>query len=246
MKNKPLRIAFLSTFISLLPLQIASAQAANETPHIEVSGQGLVEAEPELLRWDIEVENRGPDIVQLAEVHASEVARILKAIEKLGVSKDRIQTSWPKLSEHYTRKNNSNVKDGYEASTRIAFELTDINQYDAVWRDLSKFESLRIRNSTWGLDHETLAQIQAKARLKAIEDARLKAIEMAGALGMEVRSPLRISESHGARPYPMADAMVLSAAPRNGGSGPAHAAGMLAVRAEVTIVFAIHAAELEH
>lgn len=66
MKIKPHLIAFLSTFISLLPLQIASAQAANETPHIEISGQGLVEAEPELLRWDIEVENRGPDIAQLA------------------------------------------------------------------------------------------------------------------------------------------------------------------------------------
>ena len=246
MKIKPHLIAFLSTFISLLPLQIASAQAANETPHIEISGQGLVEAEPELLRWDIEVENRGPDIAQLAEVHATEVARILKAIEKLGVPKDRIQTSRPKLNEHYTRKNNNTIKDGHEASTRITFELTEINQYDTVWRYLSKFESLRIRNSTWGLDHKKLALIQAKARLKAIEDARLKAIEMAGALGMEVRSPLRISESRGARPYPMADAFAVSAASRVSESGPAHAAGMLAVRAEVTIVFAIQAAELKH
>jgi hypothetical protein len=37
----------------------------------------------------------------------------------------------------------------------------------------------------------------------------------------------------------MAEAMALSAAPRNGRSGPSHAAGMLAVRAEITVVFEI-------
>jgi uncharacterized protein YggE len=82
-------------------------------------------------------------------------------------------------------------------------------------------------------------RLQSEARLKAIEHARSKAIEMSAALDMQLQSPLRISEARGVRPYPMAEAMALSAAPRNGRSGPSHAAGMLAVRAEITVVFEI-------
>lgn len=239
MKNVP-SASYLIIFMACLSLALtSSAQKLPEKPHIEVTGQGIVEAEPELLRWDLEVENRGPDVAELATAHSNKVALVLKAIEKLGVDKDRLQTSRPKLDEHYTRRNNSTVKDGYKASTRIAFELTHINLYDTVWLELSKFEGLRIRNSSWGLDHAKLSQLQSQARLKALEAARRKAIEMSETLGMALRSPLRISEVQGARPYPMAEAMAISAAPRNGGSGPAHAAGMLAIRAEVTVVFEI-------
>lgn len=233
------RASFLISIACLSLTLTSSAETLLETPHIEVTGQGLIEAAPELLRWDLEVENRDPDVAALATAHTNSVALVLKAIENLGVEKDRLQTSRPKLDEHYTRLNNSSVKDGYKASTRIAFELTDINQYDTVWLELSKFEGLRIRNSSWGLDHATLLQLQSKARLKAIEDARQKAVEMSETLGMALRSPLRISEAQSARPYALAEAMAFSVAPRNGGSGPAHAAGLLAIRAEVTVVFEI-------
>ncbi|NCG09468.1 MAG: DUF541 domain-containing protein [Verrucomicrobia bacterium] len=237
MKNITSASCLIISIVCLSLTLPSNAQTPSETPHIEVTGQGVVEAEPDLLRWDLEVENHSPNIAGLATAHTETIALVLKAIEKLGVAKDRLQTSRPKLDEHYTRRNNSTVKDGYKASTRIAFELTDINQYDTVWLELSEYGGLRIHNSTWGLDQTKLSQLQSQARLKAIENARQKAVEMAEALGMALRSPLRISDTKGVRPYPMAEAFALSVAPRNGGSGPAHASGMLAIRAEVEVVF---------
>lgn len=242
MKNHPAFISFFLFLCSLYcPLWISGQILSPEVPHIEVTGQGQTEAEPELLRWDLQVENRGPDIAELAETHTEAVARTLRAIQKLGVKMDHIQTSRPKLDEHYTRKNNSNVKDGYIASTRINFELTEIGKYHQVWLELSKLEGLRIHNSTWGLDRDSLGKLQSAARLGAIANAREKAVKLAKALHMKVLNPLKITEPGNQHYRPSADTFALSEAIRSHSSGPAYSAGTLVINAKVNVVFEMQA-----
>lgn len=226
---------------SLLLIIIAYFQTAHadnwEVPHIQVSGLGTIEIEPQLLRWQIEIKNEGSDITTLANLHNNDVARALKKIMQLGVLEKKMQTSRPRLTERYVRKDNNNVKDGFVASTQIAFELTEIDKYHEVWLLLSNIKGLRIHNSSWGIEASHQLNLMAKARTLALNNAKEKAIKMANDLSMDILNPLKISDTSTASPYRSHERMSFASDAMTAHSSASHATGTIKVNVSVNVTF---------
>lgn len=232
-----LRQSYLKKFtLPTLCLIAVSASAAWTQPHVDVSGQGIIEAKPQLLQWSISIENYNPDIAQLSKLHQAKVAEALQTISKLGVERNDVQTSRIRLDEHFTRKNNSTVKDGYKASTQISFKLRDIKKYHEVWLALSKIDGIRIQNATWGLPKDVTEALKKEARLLALDNAKEKANALSKALEMKIGSPLLISEPTSHQSYPRQErAMMVDSFSSK--SGQAYAAGMITISASINVVF---------
>jgi uncharacterized protein YggE len=230
---------------SLLCLLLANPQAvcANDwgVPHIQVSGIGTVETQPQLLRWQIEIKNEGLDITELAKLHNLDVSRALKKISQLGVLDKKVQTNRPRLSERYIRKNNNSVKDGFVASTQISFELLDLNKYHEVWLVLSSIEGLRIHDSSWGIDVSHELKLNAEARILALNNAKEKAIQMANELNMELLLPLKITDTNYAAPYRGMEQMRFATDSMVSSVKNSHATGTLSVQASVNVTFEMRA-----
>jgi uncharacterized protein YggE len=228
----------LSSFLLVLLANPQAVCADNwEVPHIQVSGIGTVETQPQLLRWQIEIKNEGSDITELAKLHNYDVSRALKKISELGVLDKKVQTNRPRLSERYIRKNNNSVKDGFIASTQISFELLDLEKYHEVWLVLSSIDGLRIHDSSWGIEVSHQHKLNEEARILALNNAKEKASQLADELNMELLHPLKITDTNYATPYRGMEQMRFSSDAMVSNVKSSHAAGTLSVNASINVTF---------
>ncbi len=225
----------ITTFLLLT----ASALAKWDVPHIEVTGTGVIYVDPEFLEWEVTVETLGPNVSKVAAAHTASVSEALSKVQELGVDKADIQTSRPNLSEHFVRRNNESMKDGYEASTEIYFTLRDIEKYQDVWLSLSSVPGVSIDDSSWSISDTQRIELRNKARLHAVSAAKEKAQELLGPLEMQVLAPLEIQEGQPNSYGGLSGNFIMNDSGSTEAQGGGYATGKIKVSATVTIVFQI-------
>jgi uncharacterized protein YggE len=135
--------------------------------------------------WSLRVETKGPSLETVVSEHST-------TVKKSKVDEKTIQASRMEFGENWEYRSDSRVREGYVATTEIAFKLKEFENYKPLWLGLAKIHGVSISAVTY--DHTRRIEFQNESRRKAVLAARDKARALAEALGAVIGEPLMIEE----------------------------------------------------
>jgi uncharacterized protein len=188
-------ISTLAAFILVSSIAFAVDLADVSSPRITVTGTVITEVTPDRLVWSLSLKNSGLELAKVAERHATVSADVLKALKELGIEDKDVQTAQMEFGENMVYREREHVKEGYFASTMIAFKLADLAKYKEVWLRLASMSHLSVNSVTY--DHSRRVELQKETRKKALLAAKEKAGVMAETLEAKIGEVLAISEDMG-------------------------------------------------
>jgi len=227
----------LSACVMALLVSSDPAIADEDLPHVTVFGTAVTQVEPDMLRWSIGIENRGAEIEVVATEHGNTVASTLRFLREQKIPSEKIQTSQMSLSEHREYRNNSWVKEGYDASTEISFVTTELSAYRGIWHGLSKIKGISVDGAHW--DSSRRIELQNSTRVDALKAAKVKAEAMAATLGMKIAEPILIEEPMDFIQGDVRSNSLQRANSPSGDGGESIAPGVIDIRIRVRVSFRI-------
>ncbi len=206
-------------------------------PTVTATGTAITRAKPDILRWQLTVSNKGGDVTSVSELHTQLTSAVLKLLSDNGVAPADMQTSNMRFNENREYLKSSWTRDGYVASTQIAFSTKNPAVYKDLWIGLSRQTGVSVDSVTW--DVANRIALQNSTRIEALTAARTKADEMAKALGMRIAEPRTIEELNAESPFEYR-AMSNSIREAPGGADSedgAIAPGMISIKTRVKVAF---------
>lgn len=203
--------------LTIMLLMICATAFAEEVkpPIISVSGEGVVEVQPDRATISVGVVTREKNSSAVQAANARAAANIINSIVALGIERKNISTGGYNFSPVYrTRDNGRRELDGYEATNSVTVIVDDLNLVGKIIDAALSHGANQVDSLTFGLRDKT--SFQDEALRLAVLDARRKAQVAAAALGktiISVRSVSINSNSVSApRKYNLARAMAEDAA----------------------------------
>ena len=198
----------------LMVLMMCATTFAEELPPpiISVSGEGLVEAQPDraIISVGVVTRDKNPSAVQAANAKAA--SSVVNSIVALGIERKNISTGNYNFNPTYRHFDNGRRElEGYEATNSVTVVVDDLNLVGKIIDTALSHGANHIDGLSFGLRNRSAYQDEA-LRL-AILDAKHKAEVAAAALSKSIvgiRS-VSINSSHVAAPqnYKMARAMAM-------------------------------------
>lgn len=181
-------VPFVALFMGLAGILPPGSGTAQESPPpaIAVSGTGTVEADPDLARVTVGVENQAATAREAQAETNRVAAEILSAVSALGISEESVQTSRLGLHPVYEsspeRPRGEPTLVGYRAANTVSVELADLSRVGPVVDAAIGAGANRIEGVSFELRDDAAARAAALAA--AVDDARAKAETIARALGV--------------------------------------------------------------
>lgn len=191
MKGKTM-IRELMAGVVLLTGATLAAAADDLLPHVSVSGTATTEVVPDQMVWRLTVVSKGPKLPAVAEQQSKTVQRVLAFLKQTGIKDAEVQTSKMEFGENWEYRSGSQVREGYFASTTVAFLTSELDTYKPLWIGLADIPGVSVENVSY--DHSKRIEYQNETRQKALLLAKEKASTLAKTLGSEIREPLSIEE----------------------------------------------------
>ena len=148
-------------YFVLFSLISTMAIAQNQTPTVEVIGEGIVYATPDMVNISISIEKEGLDLKNLRQKNGEAVAQVLQLLSK-ELPMENFQTSYVSLY-----KDDYNKLNKYRVVQNINIKLEDISKYDNLMNAIFDTGVNRIDGISFGV----------KNREKLLQDARIAAID---------------------------------------------------------------------
>lgn len=218
-------------YFVLFSLISTMAIAQNQTPTVEVVGEGIVYATPDMVNISISIEKEGLDLKNLRQKNGEAVAQVLQLLSK-ELPMENFQTSYVSLY-----KDDYNKLNKYRVVQNINIKLEDISKYDNLMNAIFDAGVNRIDGISFGVKNKE--KLLQEARVAAIDDARKKALLYAVSLDQNIGKAIQIREvnSHfnDIQPVERMSKMSLgSPANRNDNT---LAVGKIAIEAQVNVAF---------
>lgn len=227
-------------FVSVLFAVVAFAlPAVAETPvaTIAVTGEGRVEAAPDMATLSLGVVTEGKTAAEALAANSGAVAAVIEQLKSAGIEDRDLQTSGLSLGPRYDYSNNSGEAPkitGYMAQNMVTVRVRAIDTVGAVLDGAVSDGANSLNGLSFGLQDS--AALMDEARRLAVADATRKAKLYAEAAGVTLGAVISISEPGGnQQPMPM---MMAEAAFAKGGDVPV-ATGEVNLSASVAIVYEI-------
>lgn len=229
----------LCTFLAVAALSVA-ASAAAQTPTapargLVVQGSGTVYGEPDIALLTLGVDVTEPNVKNALSSADQTMQAVRQVFLNAGVAAKDIRT----VAFNVWRED---VRDHSGTVTGERYHV--VHSYQVTLHDLSRLGELLAAavsagaNNVQGIQFSIAdpAALQARARAAAMRDAQARAEQLATLAGVTLGSPISIEESS----TPLASRAPSMAAARvvGGGAAPVEG-GQLAVRAQVTVRYAI-------
>jgi hypothetical protein len=196
-----LRLALLA---GMMAGQVAAGAAlADKAPgRITVTGEGQVDAAPDIATITLGVQVRGDTAAAALAANSERLGAVLARLKAGGIADRDLQTSGLGLgpSFDYSREGQPPRIVGYEATNMLTVRVRDLTRLGAVLDQAVGDGANTLNGLAFGL-----AEPQAaldRARVAAVQDARRKAEMMAAAAGVSLGAVLEMSESTGGGPQP--------------------------------------------
>ena len=203
--------------------------AQNQTPTVEVVGEGIVYATPDMVNISISIEKEGLDLKNLRQKNGEAVAQVLQLLSK-ELPMENFQTSYVSLY-----KDDYNKLNKYRVVQNINIKLEDISKYDNLMNAIFDAGVNRIDGISFGVKNKE--KLLQEARVAAIDDARKKALLYAVSLDQNIGKAIKIREvnSHfnDIQPVERMSKMSLGST----GSDNTLAVGKIAIEAQVNVAF---------
>lgn len=183
--------------------QSAIAADAERPRTVAVSGQGEIQAEPDLAHVTLGVEARKPKLEEARAEVARTIDAVLKLTRDLKIDQTLVRSTRINVQPEYNWDANARERNliGYYVSRQVEIEL----------RDLEKLGQLLERATDLGvnqlgdprLDSSKRRDLERQALAKAVEDARANAETVAKTAGARLGPVRTISANSGYVPPPM-------------------------------------------
>lgn len=216
-------------YFVLFSLISTMAIAQNQTPTVEVVGEGIVYATPDMVNISISIEKEGLDLKNLRQKNGEAVAQVLQLLSK-ELPMENFQTSYVSLY-----KDDYNKLNKYRVVQNINIKLEDISKYDNLMNAIFDAGVNRIDGISFGVKNKE--KLLQEARIAAIDDARKKALLYAVSLDQNIGKAIQIKEvnSHfnDIQPVERMSKMSLGST----GNDNTLAVGKIAIEVQVNVAF---------
>ena len=218
-------------YFVLFSLISTMAIAQNQTPTVEVVGEGIVYATPDMVNISISIEKEGLDLKNLRQKNGEAVAQVLQLLSK-ELPMENFQTSYVSLY-----KDDYNKLNKYRVVQNINIKLEDISKYDNLMNAIFDAGVNRIDGISFGVKNKE--KLLQEARVAAIDDARKKALLYAVSLDQNIAKAIKIKEvnSHFNDIQPVERMSKMSLGSPANGNDNTLAVGKIAIEAQVNVAF---------
>lgn len=218
-------------YFVLFSLISTMAIAQNQTPTVEVVGEGIVYATPDMVNISISIEKEGLDLKNLRQKNGEAVAQVLQLLSK-ELPMENFQTSYVSLY-----KDDYNKLNKYRVVQNINIKLEDISKYDNLMNTIFDAGVNRIDGISFGVKNKE--KLLQEARVAAIDDARKKALLYAVSLDQNIGKAIKIKEvnSHFNDIQPVERMSKMSLGSPANGNDNTLAVGKIAIEAQVNVAF---------
>ncbi len=223
-------------------------EAGQDPPSLTVSEEGRVQLSPDKAVVTLSVETAGASLEKVQEENNERMKRVMTLLQKLGIKKERIQTSSLSVTPQYPPRSRRQSHQpaipqvpkiiGYTVNNTLTVEVLDLAIVGRAVDSALQAGANRFSHITWALRDNRPARLEALK--SAAKKAREKAKTLAQTLNINLIRLLSVTES-GMPSVPqrsrrgrammsmeMEDAGSVSVSP-----------GELTVRASVTLVYEI-------
>ncbi|WP_315189781.1 SIMPL domain-containing protein [Capnocytophaga sputigena] len=218
-------------YFVLFSLISTMAIAQIQTPTVEVVGEGIVYATPDMVNISISIEKEGLDLKNLRQKNGEAVAQVLQLLSK-ELPMENFQTSYVSLY-----KDDYNKLNKYRVVQNINIKLEDISKYDNLMNAIFDAGVNRIDGISFGVKNKE--KLLQEARVAAIDDARKKALFYAVSLDQNIGKAIQIKEvnSHFNDIQPVERMSKMSLGSPANGNDNTLAVGKIAIEAQVNVAF---------
>lgn len=216
-----------------LVLPFGGAVLAQEVPRITVTGEGTVEATPDIATVTLGVTTEGQTAAEAMAANATALTAVLDRLAAAGIEPRDIQTSNLSLNPNWTGYDSGTPKiSGYVASNLVTVRVRRIDTLGTVLDAAIADGANTLNGIAFGVAEPR--PLLDEARKRAVADAAERAALLAEAAGVTLGPILSIAESGGmAGPMPMFRADAAAEAP------VPVAEGEIGLSANVTVVYEI-------
>lgn len=190
--------ALIACAIASLAAPSAYADSNNQQSSkrvMNVSGQGIVKAEPDIADITIGVVTENENAQAAQKANAEIMNKVISAIKSKGIDEKDIKTDNYNISPKYKYNQNTgeNTIYGYTVSNNVRVRVRDINLTGAVIDAASQNGANQTYNISFSLsDYE---KYYNEALKKAVESAKGHAQTIADTLGVKLSVPTSVTES---------------------------------------------------
>jgi uncharacterized protein len=226
------RLGFL-----VLCLSLAGMAAAEEAERrITVTGEGSVEAVPDLATVTAGVETQAPTASEALTANSVAMTAVFGVLEAAGIAREDVQTSQISLNPVWNHRPSAPDAPpqvtGYSASNLVTVRVRDIARLGAVLDAMGQAGANRIQGIGFAMSEPR--EQQDRARTLAVEDARAKAELLARTAGVTLGEVVSIAEAGR-----MGPPIMMRAAAEDMAMAAPIAEGQVTLEARVDMVFAI-------
>lgn len=237
-----LSMCFLLTFLSACADGSQESAASTDTAlqnsnTITVRGTSSITVTPTIAYVTIGVTTFNKEAAVAQSDNATKMDLVYKALEEIGIEKEKIKTISYTISQHYDYSFSRSEMTGYDVTNMIQVTVMDLAKVSHVL-DMTVNQGVNQANSiSFGITEEENDAFYLQALDKAVSNAKAKADVLAKAAGVSISSPSQIIEASPNIIYPISydtsgmEKAADAATPISGGE--------LKVEADITVVYAI-------
>lgn len=224
---------FVNTLAALSFLAMP-AMAEDSPPILSVTGEGQVQAAPDMATVTLGVTNDAESAKAALDANNAAVAAVFAQLAAAGIDARDIQTSGLTLGPRfdYPAGGGNPTPNGYTAANMVTVQVRMLDKVGGVLDAVVQQGANTLNGISFGIQDPV--PTTDEARKAAVADAQRKAELYAAAAGVKLGKIRSISENGGMMPMPMAAASYEKA-----GAVPI-AAGQMAVGASVSIVYELN------
>jgi len=216
-------------------------EAAPEPAMITVTGEGKVEAVPDIAMLSFGVQTGRQSSAEQAMTNLAEnMNAIIAAVKAAGVEEKDIKTQYLNLNPAYDWLDGRQVERGFEAGQSLQVKVRDLDKISEIL-DVAVSNGA---NQSGGVSFtiDEITDLQAQAREEAINDAEAKAKKLADQLGVTLGAIRGFSDGYGGgAPMPYYDrAVMMESDAGSVAKAPEIPAGEQEINANVSITYEIY------
>ena len=244
MKTRKLTLSLvLLLLVSLITASCSAAgQIASDANDIQktkntitVQGTSSITTTPTIAYVNIGVATFNIEAAIAQSDNAAKMDQVYKALDSLGISKDKIKTVSYYISPRYDYSNNVSTLAGYDVTNAIQVTVTDLTKVSQVL-DMTVKQGINQANSiSFGITDKENDEFYLQALAEAVANAKGKANALAAATGLTITNPLQIIEGSQNNVTPIYSYASDSA--KEGDVATPISGGELKVEASVTMVY---------
>ncbi len=202
-----MKVRFLKTVMmgAMLAVMAAGAARADDpVPQIVVSGEGRVEARPDMATVSLGVTTEAETAAEALDENSTRMAEVLAQLREAGIEERDLQTSGLSLGPRWDYGGGTRQPRliGFTATNSLSVRVRDLDTLGGILDRSVRDGANTFNGLTFGLIEPQ--PVLDEARRRAVADARRKAELYAEAAGVTLGPILTLTESGGiAPPQPM-------------------------------------------